>query len=138
MAHVEASIYIQRNTDALWNKVGSFQGVGEWHPMLKSVRGSGEQPGAIRKASGGDGQEQMERLEQRSDNEHAYRYSMVSSPMPVRDYVAVFGIADEKDGKSRVFWEADFQVTNADEAKTIESVRTFFQSGLESLRSIYG
>lgn len=34
MPHVEASTDVPVDVDTLWRQVGSFQGVGDWHPML--------------------------------------------------------------------------------------------------------
>ena len=50
------------HADIPWQAIRSFQGIGDWHPMLASVRGDGEQPGAIRAAVAEDGSEQVERL----------------------------------------------------------------------------
>lgn len=62
MAHVEAKKHLPVEADALWREVGSFQGVGEWHPMLADVEGDGEHAGAQRVATSGEGQQQVERL----------------------------------------------------------------------------
>ena len=42
MSHVEASTRIHKDANTLWREIGSFQGVGAWHPWLKSVVGRGE------------------------------------------------------------------------------------------------
>jgi hypothetical protein len=62
MQHVVATATIGMAPGRLWQEIGSFQGVGAWHPMLAAVDGDGEQPGAVRTATGKDGSEQVERL----------------------------------------------------------------------------
>ena len=60
MAHVEAMAHISGMP--IHYGVVSVEGVGEWHPVLAKVEANGEKPGAIRKAKGRDGQDQVEIL----------------------------------------------------------------------------
>jgi hypothetical protein len=46
MPRAEATTRIATDAAMLWREIGSFQGVGEWHPMLERVEGQGEQPGS--------------------------------------------------------------------------------------------
>lgn len=98
--HVETTAEINVDPDSLWRKVGSFQGVGSWHPMVRTVEGMGEQPGALRTAVSKDGQKQVEQLEEVDPERRFYRYAMVSSAMPVRNYVAEFGVHSNSTGKT--------------------------------------
>jgi hypothetical protein len=88
MHHVEQTSEVAMSADALWQTIGAFQGIGDWHPMLAEVRGEGEHPGAIRTAVGEDGSEQVERLQEIDPAHRRYRYTMQASAMPVRDYRA--------------------------------------------------
>jgi hypothetical protein len=137
MLHVQASTDLSQTPEALWQKIGSFQGVGEWHPMLERVEGTGEQPGAFRRPHTTQGQEQVERLEEIDPQQHFYRYSIVTSPMPVSNYVAESRVRENADGTSRVLWSADFKVTNGDESATAQMVRDFFTTGLEALKKTF-
>jgi mxaD protein len=134
MPHVEASIRIHKNPDALWNEIGSFQSVGAWHTMLSHVDGDGEKPGSLRIATGKDGSKQVERLEQVDKSNLFYRYQMLSSAMPVTDYTAEFRVRGDEDNGSVVVWSSDFHVTAGDGETTEASVRQFFDVGLDNLR----
>ena len=136
MAHVEASARVRMEPDALWRRVGSFQGVGEWHPMLAKVEGRGEHPGALRKARTQDGREQVERLLEISPSHHFYRYAMVSSAMPLRSYVGDFRVRENQDGTSIVLWTSDFVATQDDRA-TEATVRGFLEAGMQELSKRY-
>ena len=126
MAHVEVSARINVNPDTLWQEVGLFQGVGRWHPMLVTVEGHGETPGAVRTAHGADGSKQVEQLEEIDPQQHRYRYRMLSSAMPVRDYVAEFRVSPEDKHSCTVVWTADFQVNSGNEAE-VEGRYLFFR-----------
>lgn len=136
MAHVEASAHVRMEPDALWRRVGSFQGVGEWHPLLAKVEGRGEQPGSVRKAMTHNGQEQVERLLEISPSHHFYRYAMVSSPMPLRSYVGDLRVRENQDGTSTVLWTSDFVATQ-DDGATEATIRGFLEAGMEGLRERY-
>lgn len=104
MPYVEVTVTIPRDADSLWREIGSFQGVGDWHPLLARVDGEGEQPGALRTAETGEGQQQVERLQ--ATEPRAYRYAMESTPLPVTDYVANLRVQGAGADTSRVVWIA--------------------------------
>ncbi len=137
MPHIEETADVAVDPDTLWRVVGSFQGVGEWHPWLASVQGDGEQPGAIRRALGEDGSEQVERLEEMDMAQRRYRYVMESSAMPVRDYQAELEVRATDDGRSTVRWSADFETTARDSDETVGMVRGFLAAGVQSLAERY-
>ena len=137
MAHVEVIAKVPVKADALWQEIGSFQGVAHWHPMLEKVEGEGEQPGAIRIPESKDGHKQIERLREISLVRHFMRYEIVSSPMPIKNYVAELRVADNGDGSSTVVWGGDFLVTSVDEIQTVEAIQGFLAAGLENLQKKY-
>lgn len=65
------------------------------------------------------------------------RYEIVSSPMPIKDYVAEFRVADNGDGTSTVVWGGDLQVTSGNEIKTVEKIQGSLTAGLENLKKKY-
>jgi len=138
MEHVVATAAINMAPDQLWREVGSFQGVGAWHPMLSAVKGDGEQPGAVRQATGKDGSEQVERLVEMNSSGHFYRYVMEASAMPVTGYSAEFRIRKGGSGTSVVEWSSDFEVTAEPASQTVDLVRGFLEAGLRSLEDQYG
>lgn len=139
MVHVEAAVEVPVDPDTLWQAIGSFQGIGDWHPWLAQVAGDGERPGAVRTATGSDGTRQVERLEDADPARHRYGYTMVSTPMPVRDYVAELAVSRSAEGTSTVRWAADFETTSSDEEeRAVEMVRQFLDAGLASLEQRFG
>jgi uncharacterized protein YndB with AHSA1/START domain len=137
MPHVEVTAEVPVEPERLWHAIGSFQGVGEWHPMLARVEGEGEEPGAIRTATGTDGSRQVERLREVDPGRRRYRYEMESSAMPVRDYRAELRVDPADDGASVVRWTSDFSCLDADEEQTVEGVRAFLRAGVDAVTERY-
>lgn len=137
MAHVEVTAEVPVDPDTLWRAIGSFQGVGEWHPLLASVHGDGEQPGAVRTALGKDGSKQVERLEEVDSAQRLYRYVMESSAMPVRDYRAELHVQANDDGASIVRWASDFETTGGEDDETVAMVHEFLDAGVRSVAERY-
>ena len=134
MPHVEATAEVPVGPDALWHEIGSFQGVGRWHPMLTKVEGEGEQPGSIRMPESANGHKNVERLREINPAQHFMRYEILPSPMPIKDFVVELRVADNGDGTGTVVWDGDFQVTAANEAKMVEAIQGFLAAGLENLK----
>jgi len=134
MPHVEVIARMDVDADTLWQEVGSFQGIGRWHPTLARVEGHGEDPGSFRTAEASDGSKQIERLQEIDPQRHFYRYTMVSTPMPVTDYAAEFRVRPEDEHFCKVFWTADFHVNSGNEAEVAGMIRAFFDAGLQSLQ----
>jgi hypothetical protein len=125
------------STDRLWQQIGSFQGVAQWHPMLARVRGTGETAGAVRTAVGKDGQEQVERLVETDPAERYYRYVIESTQMPVTDYVGELRVRDHGTGVSEVEWSSNFIVTAEPSSETVDLVRGFLEAGVHNLAHRY-
>lgn len=137
MPQIQAIARVAVDADTLWKAIGSFQRVGDWHPMLQKVEGQGEERGAIRKATGRDGSEQVERLQEIHPAQRYYRYEMVSTPMPVSGYVGELRVRDNGDRTSTVSWTGEFVATADDDGVTIAAIRGFLKAGLENLKRKY-
>lgn len=137
MAHAEAIARVATDASTLWQEIGSFQGVGDWHPMLDRVEGEGEQAGAIRTAYSAGGQ-QVERLREVDPDQLWHRYSMESTPLPVSGYTAGLRVVDRGDNTSTVSWNADFDVTSGKESDAIAMIQSFLEAGVSELTNRYG
>jgi hypothetical protein len=137
MEHVAASAAVNADPDALWRQIGSFQGVAGWHPMLAGVEGHGERPGSVRKATGTDGSEQVERLIEADPSARFYRYVMEVTAMPVSRYRGELRVQDGGHGTSVVEWTSDFDATTEPAAQAVDLVRGFLQAGLRNIEEQY-
>ena len=138
MPRITETVRIRMDADSLWNEIGGFGAVGEWHPMLDAVDVRGDSRGAMRVAHGKSGEEQTERLQAVSPSRHMYRYTIEHTAMPVCDYLGEFRVVPEDETRSCVVWSVRFELTADGSGKDIESVRKFLHTGTESLKGRYG
>jgi mxaD protein len=134
---IKETANIMEKPEQLWSAIGMFSAVGNWHPLLAKVESQGEDEGSLRLAEGKDGSKQVERLLENAPERHYYRYEIVSTPMPVKNYVAEFQIEDPDDGTSVVAWSCEFDPTAANEANIEKMIYLFFKAGLDSLAEKY-
>ncbi len=125
------------DADAAWRLIGDFGSVGDWHPLLADVESEGNAPGAIRRATGGDGSKLVERLEAFDPDLHAYRYAIVESNLPIKDYTAEFRIDEAGADESLVVWTARFDSLGADADESAALVDQFLRAGVEALAEAF-
>jgi hypothetical protein len=138
MPRITETAAIGLDPETLWNAIGAFGSVGDWHPLLDSVEVRGQGSGAMRIAHAKEGSEQAERLQTLDPERRLYRYTMEVTSMPVRDYRGEFRIDPAGDAASLVVWSAQFELTPDGDGRTVESVRHFLHAGTEGLRHRFG
>jgi mxaD protein len=97
----------------------------------------GERPGAKRTAVTANGDEQAERLLDFQPDQRRYRYEMLSTALPIRNYVAEFHVRGADVGASVGDWSAEFDVTSGSETDAVKQVRDFLQAGLDNIQKRY-
>lgn len=133
MQHVSETVRLATSAQRAWSRIGGFGSVADWHPMLARVDVDGSGPGAVRTAHGKDGSQQRERLDGVDEQQHAYRYTMLSTALPVSNYTAEFRIDEAGEDASVVTWSARFDVSAGEPGQAIEAVRGFLRAGLDAL-----
>lgn len=66
-----------------------------------------------------------------------FRYTIESSPLPVRAYVAELRVAATGADASKVSWVSDFELGPGAGTDTMETVQTFLAAGLDNLQRQY-
>ena len=135
MAHVQAETRLSAPAAAVWDRVGDFNAVQQWHPAISASRL--EDGGTVRRVSVAGGGESVERLTARDDAARRYSYELVSGPMPVSRYRATLAVEDDQDGGSRVRWSAEYTPAGAAEADARAAIGGFLRAGLDNLRQLY-
>jgi mxaD protein len=125
------------NPDLLWEAIGGFGAIGEWHPLIKTLSTTGDGVGATRVVESATGARSVERLLDAPPGAHRYRYTMESTSLPLRDHVAELAVRDNGDGTSTVEWSSEFKVTGGDEAETVQHMHDFMATGLEHVKKAY-
>jgi Polyketide cyclase / dehydrase and lipid transport len=125
------------DADTLWQRVGNFGSIAQWHPHLSRMTVSDEPAGQVRLLYLKTGGEQLERLQAIDAAHHTYRYRIERASLPVRDYIGEFRIEAADTQMSRVVWEADFTLADEHDDRTVAAVRSFLREGVASIERKY-
>ncbi|MCP5146045.1 MAG: SRPBCC family protein [Gammaproteobacteria bacterium] len=138
MAKLSMQTRVNVEPKSLWDVVGKFNALPEWHPMIQASKL--EDGGRIRRLSIVGGGEIVERLEQIDAEDRMYRYSIISGPMPVMNYTATLRIKDDPESKgSIVEWTGEFEPkSGSGESDVMQSMQSVYQAGLDNLRRMFG
>ena len=115
MTKVRMETKLNTPADTLWKTVGGFNALPNWHPGIAKSETSGEGKDSTRTLSLAGGGSIVERLEEASATDKLYRYSILSGPLPVADYVAEIHVKDNGDGTSTLEWSSEFKPKEAAE-----------------------
>jgi mxaD protein len=109
---VVKSVDIKAPVDKVWDAIKDFDSLPKWHPGFaddKLIKGENNKPGAQRKLTVKDGPSFTEELLAFDEATHSYRYRIVESPLPLRDYSSRIAVKDDGKGGSRVTWSGTFK-----------------------------
>lgn len=137
MAKVSMQTELDVPVQQVWDLIGGFNALPDWHPAVENSEL--DNGGRIRKLSLAGGGTITERLERISDNEHAYTYSIINSPLPVSNYTATIRVLKDDTGKGTVVeWSSSFKADGAPENEAVKIIRDIYQTGLDNLQRIFG
>ena len=117
--------------DTSWLKVGDFCGIGDWHPAVaKCVLSHGNKIRTLTLKGGGT---IVERLLKWDNKDKSYSYTIVSSPLPVKNYFSTIKVVPDGKG-SDIIWTGKYKATKGatdDAAKKI--VDGIYKAGADAL-----
>lgn len=136
MAQVTRHIEIAADPAHVWESIGGFLAIGDWHPALEGAEeemiGSAEH----RKLGLVGGGEILEKHlgEDASGPVRSYGYAIVDSPLPVSHYRAVFSAVPSGSGTTMV-WSATFTPKGEGAEGVIAEI---FETGLAAIKGHFG
>lgn len=100
MVKVNLSTKLPVSTKQVWDLIGNFNALPDWHPAVERSEIEEEEGGrgVIRRLHLLGGGTLVERLEKLDDSEHLYSYEILESPLPVADYHATLRVREEEGG----------------------------------------
>ena len=131
---VADSVDLAASPDQVWALVGQYGGM--WHPLVASMRLTGEGVGQLRTIETIDGKQLIERLEHMDNGARLYRYTNVSG-LGVVDYTGNFDVKPKANGSS-VEWRVQFLADNQPTLIVKTIVTTLMKTGFESLQKRFG
>lgn len=137
MLEVKRETQVAATPAEVWAVIGDFGGLAEWHPA--ATASSAETVGGEihRTIVVGDGARLVEKLENHSDADHTYSYSILEGPLPVDDYLSTLSVEADGDG-STIHWEGRFVAKGAPDEQAQAVIGGIYDLGLNALKKRLG
>jgi len=138
MLNVHESAVLSASAAEVWQAIGEFGSLAEWHPA--AVTSTLETRGAdtVRVINISGGGVLVEKREAHDDAAMSQSYSIVDGPLPVSDYYSTIRVTAGDDGTSTVDWTGRFNADGADDATASKIIVGIYTSGLSALRKRFG
>ncbi len=139
MAKVSLSAKLDVSGSQVWDLIGKFSALPDWHPGIESseIEEEEEGRGVIRRLHLLGGGTVVERLERLDETEHLYSYEILESPLPVSNYHGTLRVREEEGGCT-VEWSSEFEPKGAPEQDAVATIQGIFDAGLENLKKMFG
>jgi carbon monoxide dehydrogenase subunit G len=127
---VSKTITINSSLEEVWEKVGDFCAIQDWHPTIEKCEAYDDHGTLYRTLTLTDGATISEKHAGKEVS--SYTYFIKKSPLPVKAYKATFA-AEGDASKTVIKWDARFKAkekTNEEAKAVIESI---FDAGLASI-----
>ena len=127
---------VGEETAALWRRFGAWCAISEWHPAVKQCEETRDGDTVFRTLTLRNGVKVKEKLLDKTPT--SYRYAIVESPLPVKNFEGQFPITPGDDAV-HVMWSATY---DAADGKTERDARSLvdgsFKHALTSIKSKLG
>ena len=137
LIRVTSAITLDATADEVWEQIGKYSAVADWHPAVKEVEVEGDGVGAIRKLYLEDGGVIVEKLDSVDPKARSYSYSIVESPLPVEDYKATFAVK-EKGAQCVLEWQSTFKAKGVPAKQAQEMIEAIYSEGFTEIRNLVG
>jgi hypothetical protein len=138
MSKVSMSTRINAPADQVWKVLRDFNGLPVFIASFEKSTMEGSGVGALRSLylkSGGP--PIVEKLEKLDDQAKTLSYSIVTAPLPLKDYFATVEVTDLGPGQCEVKWYSTFEPTDAPEAEVIKIVEGVYSEAFEGLKKLF-
>jgi len=132
MSKVSVSHVMAASPATLWGLVGDPASLSSWHPAIAQSPVS--DGGRVRTCRLADGGEVREEILAHDPAGRSYTYRIVSSPLPMTDYVSTLSVTDAEGG-ARITWQCECQPAGIAEAELEAMLRGLYEAGLSALRA---
>ncbi len=129
----------------VWAAVKDFDSLHKWHPGFADdeiVKGKNNEPGAVRSLTIKDGPTFTEELLSFDAGKKTYKYRIIESPLPLRDYVSSISLTESGKGTTVVTWVGDFRrkspsqtpPAGEDDKAAVDLITGVYKAGLANLK----
>lgn len=129
---VSKTLTVDASPAKVWQVVGDFCGIGQWHPAVEKCAPSMKDSKSLRTLSLKGGGTIVEEQLARDDKKMDYGYTILESPLPVSDYKSTLAVMPNGSG-SKLVWSGSFKAKGAPDAKAEEVIGGIYEAGLKGI-----
>jgi len=134
---VSRSIDVQAAPAAVWEAIGPFCSISDWHPVVGTCEEDGNTP-PTRTLVTADGAATFVELQtDRDDAAQTYSYTILSGPLPISDYVATISVEENASGGSTVQWSGVYTPDEGADEGAAEALTGIYDAGLGSIAASF-
>lgn len=139
MSKVSMSTRLNASADQVWKVLRDFNGLPVFVAAIKKSTMEGSGVGAVRTLTfEGGGPPVVEKLEKLDDQAKTLSYSIITSPLPLKDYFSTMEVMDVGAGQCELKWYSTFEPKDAPEAEAVKVVEGVYAGGFEGLKKLFG
>jgi hypothetical protein len=139
MSKVSMSTRLNASADQVWKVLRDFNGLPVFVAAIKKSTMEGSGVGAVRTLTfEGGGPPVVEKLEKLDDQAKTLSYSIITSPLPLKDYFSTMEVMDAGAGQCELKWYSTFEPKDAPEAEAVKVVEGVYAGGFEGLKKLFG
>ena len=138
MTKVSMSVNLPASADKVWDLIGGFNALPDWHPAIEKSEVEEDDSGSIRTLTLAGGGKIVERLESQDDSGHSYSYAILESPLPLVNCHATIRVNEDEGGGCTVEWSSEFNPAGASENDAMKAVEGIYQAGFDNLKKMFG
>ena len=134
-ATISRSADVRASAAAVWSLIGPFCAIKEWLPPVGQCIEDGKAP-PTRILVTKDGKAAfVETQTARSEAEHSYSYTFLSSPLPVSNYTSTIKVTAKGDGSSTITWSGSYTPEQGKEKAASEALGGVYEAGLAEIQA---
>ena len=138
MIEVSVRADLDATAGAVWDLIGDFNALPEWHPRVANSVIEIHEGAAVRVLQTAEGATFVEKLEDADESGRAHTYSIVEGPLAVVRYLSTLRVSEREGGAAAaVEWSSEFTLSGAPEAEVKAAVEDWYRAGIENLEVMF-
>lgn len=120
----------------LWKTFGGWCSIKNWHPAIANCEESKDGDAQFRTLTLKDGGKIKEKLTESKD--FAYKYQIIESPLPVKNYEAQFALTPDDDDEDEInfAWSAVFDAEGKPDKDARGTIDGIFKAGMDNIKAL--
>lgn len=135
---VQRSVEVAAAPADVWSVIGPVCSIADWHPAIASCVEEEDGGTLYRTLQIQDGGLLREQILEVDEDGHAFTYSILEGPLPVRGYRSTMSVSPgAEEGHSVIVWQSEFSSVGMPDDEAAAIITGIYDAGLESLADTF-